>query len=216
MPPAVTRNVHGSEAYLVGIGGTILSRQPEFILLCCLPRYRTGGVIQLLKHIFVCQRVISYGLSQMTAERLYDGKVDTPVGCRDCIPFYKIEESVCTDLVLAVQAVEIHDTQQRGFGNLAFRDVTQIHACRVALISDVQLELFFLHRVSVEAIDIFHHQVPAGGIGRVRCILQQFYEQALSRLFDVGRKFAYLIVFSPEGIFKGYCQYFIRLQCLLE
>ena len=74
-----------------------------------MPGNSTGRVIEFLKYVFICQCVIADCFSQMTAERFYNWKINTSVCSSYSIAFYKVEETVCTSLVLAIEAVEVHD-----------------------------------------------------------------------------------------------------------
>ena len=102
---------------------------------------------------------------------------------------------------------------QQGFsGNVTFLNAIYVGTGRIALIDDVELELVFLYRRSVEPVYVSHHQVPKGHVGRHVDTSQQLDIKTPARIFlIVGRDFADLIRGTAVHIFEGYSKTFILL-----
>ncbi|MCY1517773.1 hypothetical protein D9M68_524710 [compost metagenome] len=80
---------------------------------------------------------------------------------------------------------------------------------------DIKFKILPADLVSVNVINIFHHQIPGRQVSLHRLILQQFSIQHFGGCLiegHIGAKFAYLVFHAIRRIPIGYGQYLIRIK----
>ena len=206
------RNVGTAQVYHASIGGLVFTCQREFVLLGNLASRGLGRVVEGVITIFVSQSFAAQFLSQPVAERLDYREDDAATAGLYGIAFDEVKLAVWVCLLVIVQTVQIHHFQQGCLLEWVFWYVTEAYTCGVAQELDVQFEFLSLHRLSIQAIHVLHHQVPVADAWGVACVLQQLDVQCLVVVLLVGREFTHLIGLSVVGVLVSHCQHLVALE----
>ncbi len=177
------RHVHGAEADFRSVVAFIFSAKQEFVFLRYLPRHGFGGVVERVEAVFVGHRLVVQIIAQMASERFRYREIDASLA--DGESLHIVELAVRIGAVVGIQAIKVHDAKQLGVFICRFGQVRHIHACRIALVLDVQFELLLLCGGGPQAVDILDHQVPVTHLRRVRCIFQCLDKQCLGVVCQV-------------------------------
>ena len=169
------RNVGYAQVNLAAVASLVLAGKQELVVLGNLFGNGLGAVIQFREAIFVGYCVIANPFAKMASERFRHRKNDASAA--DGESFNIVELAVAVQVVVGVQTVQLHGTQQGGVLQLFLGDIGQIHARAVALILDVQTELLAAHAAGAQVVDVLHHQFPAGRFGASGGALQQLHEK---------------------------------------
>ena len=203
------RNVGYAQVNLAAVASLVLAGEQELVVLGNLFGNGLGAVIQFREAIFVGYRIIANPFAKMASERFRYGENDASAA--DGVSFDVVKLSVAVQVVVGVQTVQLHGTQQGSVLQLFLGDVGQIHARAVALILDVQAEFLAAHAAGAQVVDVLHHQFPTGRLGTAGGALQQLNEKRFRIVAEVGRKFTHLIGGAAIGVFIGDGQNVIRL-----
>ena len=148
----------------------------------------------------------------MLAERLHDREDDFALRRQYGIAVDEVEETVGITLFVRVYAVEVHHLQKRLIVKARHRQIIDLCACCIGEIFDVELEFRLLNLEPSEIIDVLHHEVPHGQIGRRGGAFEHLEEQTLVSSGDVARKLAHLIDLPVIGIFICHGKDFVGVQ----
>ena len=206
------RNVVCPKVYLVGGRTLVLSGKQELVLLCHLFGGSLGGVVEFLEHILVCHSLASTclnPLAQMLAERFCHGEDDAALVHGVSVDEVKL--SVGVGLVVGIQTVQVHGTEQDGSLQGVLGQVVEIDAAGVRLVLDVQTEFLLLQAVGAKGIDIAHHQSPCGERRTGGATLQHLQHQCLVGACKVAGELTHLIGLCTVGVFVGHGQNVVGL-----
>ena len=84
-----------------------------------------GAVVQFGEAVFVRNGVVANPFSQVASEGLCYGEDDASAA--DGVSFYVVKLSVAVQVVVGVQTVQLHGTQQGSVLQLFFGDVGEIY-----------------------------------------------------------------------------------------
>ena len=168
------------------------------------------AVIEFAEAILIGKSGIANPFRQMFAKRFYNREDDATLA--DGIALNKVELSIGMRIVLCVQAIEVECPQEDSTLEPLFWQVTEINACRVALVLDVEAELVAYYLLCSKVIDILHHQAPSRQVGTSRSAFQQFYEECLRVVRKVACKLTHLIGCAHIGVFVGNGENVVHLQ----
>ena len=205
------RHVVGTERYDVGTCSLELSGHDELVLLGILLGIRLGGVVERIEAVLVGQLLHSFRLqivAQIVAERLSRWQEHAAIA--HGVALHEVELSVGMGLQVAVQPVQSHHSQQRTALQLFLGQISQVGACSVALVLDVELEILLFH-VRGQIVHVLHHQPPVALCGTTLCVLQCLHEEHLVGLRLVAGELTHLIGLSVVSIFEGYGQHLVGL-----
>ena len=208
------RHVHRPEADFRPVVALVFAREQEFVFFRDLPGRGFSGRVKFVKAIFLGQGVVVQVTAQVAAERFHHGEIDAPFV--DGVAFHVVEPPVGVGFVVVVQTIQVHNAQELHVLVLCFGQIGHIHARRVALVLNVELEVFLLRRGGVQAIHVFHHQVPIAHVWRVRGVLQRLDEKGLGVVGQVRGELAHLVGGSAVGVFESDGQHFVRLEREVE
>ena len=210
------RNVVGTQLDYIAARSRIFTREQELVLLGNLLRRGLGRVIQLLKHILVGHRIVADYLAQVRTEGLDHGEDDTSRVRLHRVSLHIVVESVRVGILLRIQAVQVHQLQQRLALQVTLRQVGQVRTRAVALILYVEAEILRGDAVGPQVVDVLHHQVPRRVGGRRAVRLQQLHIQRIVTLLLVGRELTHLVSLACIRILEGDGQHLVRLQGRLQ
>ncbi len=152
----------------------------------------------------------------MTAEWLYYGEYHLAGLRHDGIAVDKVEEAVGVALFVAVDTVKVHHLKQRLVAQAGHGQIVDFGAGSIGEIFDVELEFRFLNLIAAEGVDVFHHQVPHGQIGRIGGALEHFEEEALVGAGDVARELTHLVDLSVVGVLVGHGEDLVGAELALD
>ncbi len=177
------RYVGGTQLYDIVRGARILTRQYEFVFVGNPFGNHSCRVIKLLKDIFVGNRIIPDGFSQVASERLHYRKYNLSGLCNNRIAFDEVKPAVWVGTLILIETVQIEHAQERPLFEFSLRQICYAVACAVAGIGDREFESGSAQGPVADGIDVLHHQVPCSAAGRIRIGFEQLDKQ---RFIGVG------------------------------
>ena len=155
-------------------------------------------------------------LAEIVTERFYGWEEHNAFSGQYGVSVNKIEIPVRVRLAVVVEAVEVHQGQQSLVLHSGLGQIREIYARGVGKEFDVEAELVLLHLSCPEGIGIAHHEVPVSGIGRTGGVTECLDDESLGIVLFVGRELSHLKGLSTVGVFEGYRQDLVGLECRLE
>ena len=189
-----------------------------FVLVGYLLGHRLRHRVQRVESVFVGQlRFIDYR-PQIPAERLGCGEIDTAVGgidgtARDLGSVNEVENTIRRGILLLVQPVQAHQTDQRYTFLGTFCEETVRRACRITCVKDVQTELVGRNLIGRKIVHVLHHQLPQWGFGIQGGTLQQLDTQTVRSSHLVG-ELTHLIhlVVTDHRVLERHGQHLVGCQ----
>ena len=135
------RHVGSIKADGVLVGSLILTLQHKLVLVLHLLGIGQLHGVELLIHILVGNSIVTNHLAQVRAKRLHNGENHLAARGGDCVSVNKVEATVGTEIVVGIQAVEVHHAQQRCPRDIALVDIWQLNAGGVVQVLYVELEV---------------------------------------------------------------------------
>ena len=180
-----------ASGHLHRLGGTA-AREMEFrsvrrsvatldvvlVLVGDLLRHGLRHRVQRIEGILVGQlRIVQHG-TQVLTERLRGGEIDTSVRgvdgtAVDMGTVDEVEDTIRRGILMLVQTVETHQTNQRNALLRTLREESVRRTLHIAGVQNVQAELVGRNLIGRQAIDVLHHQLPQRRLGVQAGALQQ-------------------------------------------
>ena len=203
-------HVGHAQVYLSGTCALVASGQQELVVLGDLFGDGLRAVVELAEAILPSQRGVAYPLCQVFAEGFGHGEDDASLA--DGQSLHEVELSVGVFVVLGVEPVQVERPEQDGVLQLLFGQIGEVDASRVALVFDVESELVGHHLLCAQVVDVLHHQSPCGKLWAACGAFQEFDEECLRVVGEVGGEFAHLVGGAHVGVFEGDGQDVVHLQ----
>ena len=184
-------------------------------LILCL---ESGRIVQFLKDITLSVLQIGQLVGQVRTEGFEYWEDDASVLREDGAVGDEIEETVSARnrIVVVVEFVHVHHPDQQLIVQVALGQKWNGHSGLVVHVEHVQAEILLIQLISIQAVYVFHHQIPDRGLDVEDGALEHLGHQGLWRIDPIVGKFTDLIYPAVHGVLEGHGQHFILIQRLVQ